>query len=174
MTKPPLALAQALQVQSQTGQSLLSLSESKPTLTFLLRHFGCPFCRDLLSILAARRAGIEATGVQLAVVHMGTEAEAGPFFASFGLETLPRFSDPKRLVYQSLGIPRGSLWELFGPAVLRRAKTIVQRGVGIPVGDVFQLAGAVVLFRGEVIQRFTTKSSAELLAPLQTQDPRAV
>lgn len=167
--EPPVALELALQTRSQNGQSLLELSQAKPTLTFFLRHFGCPFCRDMLRLLATRRAGIEATGVQIALVHMGTEQEAQPFFASFGLEDLPRFSDPERLVYRGLGISRGTLGQFFSPTVFRRRGVVSRQRVGIPVGDVFQLAGAFVLFEGKIVQRFETSSFTDTVAPLQSE-----
>ncbi|MCX6366898.1 MAG: peroxiredoxin-like family protein [Armatimonadetes bacterium] len=152
-----------LEQQAQTGETLGALSERAPSMIVFTRHLGCPFCREVLKILAARRAGIEATGVQLALVHMATETQAAPFFASFGLGDLPRFSDPKRQLYRAFGLERMRLIEFFTPRFWSKGVALAQRhGMGLPVGDVFQLAGAFVIFQGRIVQAIRTTRSSEV------------
>jgi AhpC/TSA antioxidant enzyme len=156
--------SRVLGAQAQTGETLGALSERKPTMIVFTRHLGCPFCREVLRILAARRAGIEATGVQLALVHMASEAQAAPFFASFGLGDLPRFSDPKQKLYKAFGLQRMRWWEVFTPRFwLKGAAMTARNGGGLPVGDVFQLAGAFVVFQGRIIQEIRTARSSDTL-----------
>jgi peroxiredoxin len=155
-----------LEQQAQTGETLGALTARKPTLLVFTRHLGCPFCREVLKILAARRAGIEATGVQLALVHMASEAQAAPFFASYGLGELPRFSDPKKTLYAAFGLKTMRLSEFLTPRFWLRGAALAQRnGMGLPVGDVLQLAGAFIVFQGQIIQAVRTTRSTEI-APL--------
>ena len=152
-----------LSAQAQTGESLGALSHRQPTMIVFTRHLGCPFCREVLQILAARREGIEATGVQLALVHMGTEEQAAPFFASYGLGDVPRFSDPKKQLYKAFGLTQMRLSEFLTPRFWLKGIVLAQRnGMGLPVGDVFQLAGAFVVFQGRLIQAIRTHRSTEL------------
>lgn len=146
---------------SQSGQSLAALCQNKPTLTVFLRHLNCSFCRELLTILAKRRTEIEATGVQLALVHLGAEVDAAQVFACYGLEDLPRFANPQRGLYTAFGLKRGNLWEVLGWSVFVRRKVAKEYGLGMPLGDVFQLAGAFVLFQGQIVQAYRTKNAAE-------------
>jgi hypothetical protein len=144
-----------LEQQAQTGESLGALSERKPTMIVFTRHLGCPFCREVLKILAARRT--------LALVHMATEAQAAPFFASFGLGDLPRFSDPKKRLYAAFGLKQMRLIEFFTPRFWLKGVALAQRnGMGLPVGDVFQLAGAFVIFQGRIVQAIRTTRSSEV------------
>ena len=46
--------------------------------------------REALADLAVRREAIDATRTQLAFVHMGSEAQAAPFFARYALQDLVR------------------------------------------------------------------------------------
>ena len=152
-----------LSAQAQTGESLGALSSRQPTMIVFTRHLGCPFCREVLKILVARREGIEATGVQLALVHMASEAQAAPFFASFGLGDLPRFSDPKQQLYKAFGLQRMRWWEVFTPRFwLNGIAMTARNGGGLPVGDVFQLAGAFVVFQGRIIQAIRTSRSSDI------------
>lgn len=156
---PPETLA----TLCQTGESLAELTQRQPTLLVFVRHFGCPFCREVLTILARRRQGIEATGVQLALVHMGTEAQAAPFFAGYGLGDLPRFSDPKRTLYQAFGLKRLAFREFFTPRFwLKGVQQTRRNGMGLPVGDVLQLAGAFVVFQGKIVQAVRPPRSSDL------------
>lgn len=79
---------------SQHGQTLVALSAERPQFVVFLRHFGCTFCREMVSDIAARRQAIEAAGSQLAFVHLGAEEKAKNFFAYYKLDDVPRFSDP--------------------------------------------------------------------------------
>ena len=119
-----------LSAQTQTGESLGALSHRQPTMIVFTRHLGCPFCREVLQILAARRAGIEATGVQLALVHMATEEQAAPFFARYGLGDLPRFSDPKKHLYKAFGLGRMRLVEFLTPRFWLRGLAMTRRNGG--------------------------------------------
>ncbi|MBB6051359.1 AhpC/TSA family protein [Armatimonas rosea] len=156
--------SRVLGAQAQTGETLEALTARKPTMIVFTRHLGCPFCREVLRILATRRAGIEATGIQLALVHMASEAQAAPFFASFGLGDLPRFADPRQQLYKAFGLQRMRWWEVFTPRFwLKGIAMTTRNGGGLPVGDVFQLAGAFVVFQGRIVQEIRTARSSDTL-----------
>jgi hypothetical protein len=155
--------SEILALQTQTGVSLAELCRSKPVLLVFVRHLGCPFCRAVLGILAARREGIEATGVQIAIVHMASESQAAVFFARFDLGDVPRFSDPKKQLYRAFGLGKMPIWELLRTRFWTRGIAMTKKsGIGLPIGDVFQLAGAFVVFQGRVVQAFRTRLYSEI------------
>ncbi len=86
--------------RTESGRALTDLAEQAPTLLVFLRHWGCPFCRRLLSDLARLRPAIEAQGVQLVFVHMGTPERARPYFEHYGLADIERISDPEQSLYR--------------------------------------------------------------------------
>lgn len=154
----------ALRVRTNDGMSLLQLSKEHPIMLLFLRHAGCMFCREALSDVAAQRKQIEATGTRIVLVHMSREPQAGSFFRKYGLEDLPRVSDPQRSLYRAFGLGRGGLMQLAGPAVWLRAirAAIFQRhGVGEAVGDVFQMPGVFMVYHGHVVRSFVHHSVAD-------------
>lgn len=148
----------------QHGRSLDSLSREKKTMVVFLRHAGCTFCREALADLQTRRADIEAKGIQIALVHMGSEEQARVFVTQYGLEDLPRFRDPEKILYRSFGLKRGTWMQLVGPAVWWRgfqAAILNGHGVGKLVGDGMQLAGVFMIYGGNIIERHQHQSSAD-------------
>lgn len=154
----------AMRARTQTGESLLALSQRSPVMVVFLRHFGCTFCREAVADLAERRREIEASGTRIVFVHMGTEQQAQEFFRKYGMEDLPRISDSDRSLYRAFGLPRGSLMELFGPKVWIRgfqAGVMKGHGVGALVGDGFQMPGVFLVFHGEILRSFRHQSAAD-------------
>lgn len=122
-----------------------------------------------MSDLRARRAQIEAEGVQLALVHLSSEPQAAEFFAAWGLADLPRVSDPRRELYAALELPKGNLRTLFGPRVWWRGfRAGAPRwlggaglGVGRPQGDPLQMPGTFLLHRGAVVREHRHVDAAD-------------
>jgi hypothetical protein len=149
---------------SQNGRTLDELSRSQPLLVVCLRHGGCAFCREALSEISQSRAGIEQAGARIALVHMMSDADAANLFERYGLDGMPRVSDPKQQLYRAFGFKRGSIGAVLGPRVWWSGfKTTVLGGhvPGKPVGDVMQLPGAVLLVDGEVRRSFHAETSAD-------------
>lgn len=144
------------------GDTLDAVSRDRPALVVFLRHGGCPFCREALAEIARRRAEIERPGTRIVLVHMLPDAAAAAFFARYGLDDLPRISDPDRTVYAAFELRRGGLMQVMGPRVWWRGLTAMlnRHGVGRPVGDVFQLPGAFLVHRGEIVKAFRPATSA--------------
>ena len=154
-------MAEAL---NQHGASLLSRSMEGPQLVVFLRHFGCMFCREALAQLARDRAGIEAAGTRLVLVHMASDAEARDFFDRYGLADVDRISDPRRWLYFQLGLGRASLWHLldlrawwrsFSAAVLNR------HGIGRLTGSALQMPGVFLVHRGTLVSAFVHRTPAD-------------
>lgn len=160
----PEIIRMALRRRTNQGVTLEEMSALSPVLLVFLRHAGCTFCREALADLAARRKEIEANGARLTLVHMGSEEHGAKFFAKYGLQDVPRVSDPERALYRAFGLPRGSFGDLFGPKVWWRgfqAGILGRHGVGMLVGDGFQMPGVFLIFHGEVLRSYRHVSAAD-------------
>ena len=153
----PIGLAAALSgLRDQSGTSLQTLSDERPTLVCLLRHNGCTFCRETIARLAKEQASIESRGYRIAVVGMSPDSSSlASIGAYFGLTGASWFADPDRLLYRALSVGRGSFWQLLGPHVIVAGILGIFRGYGIgkPVGDTFQMPGTAVIHKGRVIRQ---------------------
>jgi hypothetical protein len=118
----------------------------------LVRHSGCTFCRQTLTLLAQHQKAITESGFTISVVHMGA-AEDGPRLGQkYQLTRVHWVSDPDRDWYRYFGFRRGSWEQLFGPRVWGRgfvAAVWKGLGVGSLQGDGFQLGGVVVCELGQ-------------------------
>jgi peroxiredoxin len=162
-----LSLAEAMdRARDQHGKSLAELSKAGPVLTLFLRHFGCPFCREALADVAERREKLRAEGVGVAVVHMGTDAEAVAVFTQYGLadDAVSRISDPEANLYRAFGLRRGNLWQLFGPYVTFRVLTgagFSKYKLGPRVGDITRLQGAFLVRDGQILNAHRNITQAD-------------
>lgn len=147
---------------TNTGESLLELSNTQPVMLVFLRHSGCPFCREAMADVHDRRREIEARA-RIVFVHQSPEDEANAaFFAAAGLGDVPRISDPSLHLYRALGLKRGSVWAVFGPYVWLRSiqAMLSMRRLGRKVGDVFQMPGVFIIHKGEMIASYRHRSQA--------------
>lgn len=146
------------------GERLSAIAERSRVLLVFLRHAGCTFCREALADLASARTRIERERVQIVIVHQSRESEAAGQFARYGIEDLPRISDPELLLYAAFNIRRGSFWQLFGPSVLMRGIVALLRGkhgIGLPKGDPFQMPGTFLIQGGEVLAAYPYRHAGE-------------
>jgi hypothetical protein len=163
-TSDGLSFDEALRtLSSHSGETLAQLSAERPVLVVFLRHSGCAFCREALSDLQKQRSRIESSGTSIALVHMISNEEAAAFFQPYGLDNVPRFSDPQRKLYEAFDLHRGTLWQVIGPSVVWRGMKAFfsGHGAGRIRGDVAQLPGTFVLHRGEIVQAFRNKTAAD-------------
>ncbi|MCA9067330.1 MAG: redoxin domain-containing protein [Planctomycetaceae bacterium] len=148
----------------QHGRSLDQLSKDQPQLVVLLRHSGCTFCRESLSNLASQMRDIQATGCGVVLVHLEQDDAIAPFLSSYGLEELPRISDPECRLYRQFGLDLGNFRELFGISVWIRgfiAGVWNGHGAGRSRGNVFQMPGAFVVHAGRILQGFKHITAAD-------------
>jgi hypothetical protein len=106
--------------------------------------------------LASRRKAVEATGTQLAFVHMGNAEQGAVFFAQYGLGDVPHFSDPDCLLYRTLGLRRAPLGLFLKFRNWRRAYEGLRagHGVGLVVGDGLRMPGVFLLRDGAVLRGY--------------------
>lgn len=151
------SLAQALgRCHDQHGQSLAQRSSNQPLMIVFLRHLGCTFCLQTLQDLRAQREAIQDAGIQPVLVHMSDDASAQKRFAPYGLDDLPRVSDPDQDLYRAFQLRRGSLWQLFGPKVVLAGLAALARGntVGKLQGDGFQMPGVFIVHNGKIVKHY--------------------
>ena len=106
---------------------------------------------------------LEATGIRLALVHMGDERAGEQFFESYGLADMPRISDPERTLYRAFKLRRGRLRQLLGIRVWRRAVAMALRGhwLGSLQGDSFQMPGLFLIRNEKIVRTFRYETAAD-------------
>lgn len=110
------------------------------------------------------RRQVEAAGTQVAFVHQGTEEEAAPLFQKYGMDDVPRVSDPQAKLYEAFGIRRGTMLQYAGPKAIWRgawAALIRRHGFGRIIGDHARMAGVFVVHRGRLLRAFRHRTSAD-------------
>lgn len=154
-----------LKLQSAQGSvALESLWRDKPLLLVLLRHTGCPVCREHLLVTEGMLEDIEAAGCQVIGVSQGSGQAAADLAADLEL-SFPVLGDPDNALYRELAMTRGSLWQVTLLPLLRQPlKGLARmRHVKAPGRDVRQLGGVVLLnTKGEVGYRFCQRDSGEI------------
>lgn len=152
------------ETQTESGESLLALSEASPLLMVFLRHFGCTFCREAVSDIVKRREYLQKRKVRPVFIHMSSEAEAEEFFKSHGAATIDRVSDPDRNLYRAFDLERGSLVQLLAPRVwIRGFWTALVKGHGFGglKGDAFQMPGVFLVSEGKILRDFRAPTPAD-------------
>ncbi len=151
-------------IYTNQGTSLQEHTDASPTMLVFLRHFGCPFCREMLTEIHNKRAQIEKEGTNIILVHLVDDAKAEEITQAYGLSDLPRIADPDKKIYKAFGLSRGSLQQLFGFNVLVRGIIRTISKLDPPrsfAGDAFQMPGIFVIHKGMVIHTFKHTSLAD-------------
>ena len=146
-----------MDLRSNRGEKLDELADPRPQLVVFLRHAGCTFCREALADIAEQREQIESRGCGIVLVHMGKNDRDEVFFASYGLDDLPRFSDPECRLYRQFGLDLGGFAELLGPMTWIRgfmAALINGHGFGMLRGNGFQMPGVYLYHCGQILGGF--------------------
>lgn len=144
-------------VGGNQGQSLLDTVAQGPTLVVFLRHLGCVFCRQTLSDLREAMPTLAARGISVALVHMASDRQAELIFRLYGMENVPRFSDPDRSLYEAMGLRRVSMRELMSRELFKRGYEACVRerhAMSVPRGDPMQMPGVFLVDRGIIQAAF--------------------
>jgi peroxiredoxin len=160
-------VAQALaSIHTESGASLLALTEASPVLLVFLRHFGCSFCRQAISDVADLRGELARRDVRPVFVHLGTPERAKPFFDYYGIGDVERVSDPEAAVYQLplFALPRmHPALTLFQPAVWVGwfKGALFKHGIGAIKEDGHQMQGIFFLNGPKIVRQFRYKTIAD-------------
>src|SRR5262245_43450954 len=113
--------------------------------------------------MAACRQAIATLGTQLAFVHPNPEAQGTAAAQEYGLDDVPRFSDPEGRLYRAFGLGRARLWDFLRPAVIKRYWQAWRGGhtPGKPAGDVRLMPGVFVIHNGAVIRAYRHAAPAD-------------
>lgn len=138
---------ESISLEAESGSVAVGgLCQSGPLLLVLLRHFGCPLCREQLLVTAEVYRQLEALGIRVVGIgqHIGAEAEA--YGRSLGLP-FPVYGDTDNTLFRSLSLPRASWWQVTLGPMLRQPILALRRfrHVGKPGKDVQQLGGVALL-----------------------------
>ncbi|MEQ8358950.1 MAG: SelL-related redox protein [Cytophagales bacterium] len=150
--------------KSNKGISIYEYSHDSRVMLVFLRHFGCTFCREMLSDISKLRKSIEQKGVMIVLVHMVGEDEAKNVLSEYGLDDLPRISNPEMDLYTAWGLEQGTVSQLFGMKVWWRGLTagvIKGHGIGWLKGNGFQMPGIFLLENEKIIDQFIHDSAAD-------------
>jgi hypothetical protein len=163
----PNDMAQTLaSIHTESGTSLLALSEASPVLLLFLRHFGCSFCRQAISDVADLKGELDSRGVRPVFVHLGTPERAKPFFDYYGIGNVERVSDPEAKVYQLplFALPRiHPALTLFQHSVWKGwlKGALFKHGIGAIKEDGHQMQGIFFLKGSKIVRQFRYKTIAD-------------
>jgi peroxiredoxin len=128
---------------------LSSLWTEKTLMLVFTRHFGCPQCKEMLSLIVAAKSEIERAGLTIAVVTQGKPTAALEYCKRYA-SGIVCLADPERNAYRAYGLAQGSLWQvIFSPQVLLGTLRAWRHGhtIGLPPRgqDVMQMSGAFII-----------------------------
>lgn len=140
----------------QDGRILRDVTQDHPVLLLFLRQLGCTFCREAVRDLSLLQPELSARGVEVVLVHQGTQAQGDEVLAQFGGGAFARVADPERKLYAAFNLKVASLGRAFGIPMWLRAFEVVRSGVSLGklVGDGWQMPGCFVLHQGRVLSSF--------------------
>jgi AhpC/TSA family len=153
-------------VRTESGASLLALTEASPVLLVFLRHFGCSFCRKAISDVAELGPELKRRGVRPVFVHLGTPEIAKAHFDYYGLSEVERVHDPEAAVYRlpvfALG-RKNPLGQALNPVVWVGwlKGTVFKHGIGKIQGNGHQMPGIFFLKGTRIVRRFVYKTIAD-------------
>lgn len=149
---------------TNTGQSLLHVTQNKPTLVVFLRHFGCQFCREAMDDISKLLPSFKKAEKDLVLVHMAEYPVADEYLKKYNLEGVKHISDPTCRYYTAFGLVKGSFTQLFGLQTFFRGFSVQAKygnDMGKQLGDSFQMPGAFMLFNGEIKDSYIHRTAAD-------------
>lgn len=151
------------ELRTNDGRRLDDLANERPQLVVFLRHAGCTFCREAARDLGTQRSEIEASGCGIVLVHVGKEDDP-EFFSRYGLDDLPRISDPSCRLYRQFGLDIGTFSQLFGAKVWMRgiaAGVFEGHGLGFPQANSFQMPGIYLYHCGQILDGYQHERASD-------------
>jgi hypothetical protein len=153
-------------IRTESGASLLSLTEASPVLLVFLRHFGCSFCRKTISDIAELRGELTARGVRPVFVHLGTPEIAKAHFDYYGLSDVERIDNPDATIYRHPVFALGRVnpwWHLVNPVVWFGwlKGPLFKHGIGKIEADGHQMPGIFFLKGAKIVRSFKHRTIAD-------------
>jgi len=120
------------------------------TLLVFLRHFGCIFCREMVSDLRSA-AESDPDYPDVLIFFQGSATEGRAFLRRYWPEARA-VADPEMALYELFGVRRGSFFEALGPSVLIAGGRARRKGFenGDRSGDIWRMPGCFAV-RGEKV-----------------------
>lgn len=117
----------------------------EPTIVAFLRHFGCPFCREMVADLRDLSREIDDS-LPVLFVYQNTPEAGEEFFR----ETWPEaraVADPDRRLYEAFGVGQASVGQALNPGVWACTFRAVSRGhlPGVPDSDPRTMPGLFIV-----------------------------
>ena len=151
---------------TESGRSLAELAGKGAILLVFLRHFGCSYCRQSISDVAAIASELSARDVQPVFVHLGTPERAKPYFDHYGLSEVERISDPDAALYTSKPFALSRQHPLSHFLIPKNWKGwlgsgLRKYGIGMIREDSHQMPGVFVLRDGVIVKTFRFKDISD-------------
>lgn len=143
-----------LVLESEGGPApLASYLRDRPLVVLLLRHFGCPVCREQLHLGQRMLAEVRERGADMIAVVHSSGAQAAAFARQEQVD-LTVLGDPDQRLYRLLGMKRGNLFEVTLKPLLLRPITGLRRmtRIGRPGRDIRQLGGVAIIDAAGVLR----------------------
>jgi hypothetical protein len=136
------------------------LSEGLTLLVFL-RHFGCMFCREMVSDLRSA-AEDNADFPNVLFFSQASATEARAFMRRYWPNTRV-VADPQLELYDLFGIPRAGFLEAIGPKVLVARSRARKKGLtnGPNSGDIWRMPGIFAVERDRIVWAHEAEHAAD-------------
>jgi peroxiredoxin len=163
------------EIQEPFFEQLLERSKDHQVFLVFLRHFGCLFCREMVSDLKSVLPAFEALEIEIAFVHVGTDDQADVFFKEYGFPNAARFSDPESRIYEIFGLQEVSMAKLMSVATFAGSIRALRSGArqGKVQGNPKMMPGIFVISDGHVVKKFVHESPGDkpdLMALIEDDD----
>lgn len=138
---------------TNTGQSVLEISNDHKVLLIFLRHLGCMFCREALKDIKNILPDLEKLKTEVVLIHMADSVTAEEVFEKYQLPSIKHISDIKKDFYQAFGLTKGDFRQLFGfKSFIGMGRAAVKGNFPASnlVGDPHQMPGVFVVDKAEV------------------------
>jgi len=145
-------------------KNLWTFSFEKKCLMIFLRHFGCLFCKRMLTDLALVQEQLQKQGFQVVLIHQSASVVSQEFFNSFGLKNYFEISDPYRECYAVFKVNGGSLKQFLHPQLFFKIWESAQLGHKNSEidGAIWQMPGLLILYEGKIVKKHQFRHAGEM------------
>jgi hypothetical protein len=135
--------------------------DERVTLLVFLRHFGCIFCREMVSGL--RLASEANPNYPRVLFFTQSKATEGRAFLRRYWPGASAIADPKLELYDLFGVGRAGLLQALGPSVIAARSRARRKGManGPRSGDIWRMPGLFAVQQESVIWTYHPKHAAD-------------